>query len=105
MVCKSVWCVAVYWYVIKVGTYNACVMEWSGIGVSVYRSVEWSSFSSNSNSSMELKLHHPLFPPYICPHTLTGKPLLPGPRPRPHPDHLCGAILSLRGVTGAEDQV
>ena len=30
--------------------------------MSVYRSVEWSSFSSNSDCSMELKLHHPPIP-------------------------------------------
>ena len=30
--------------------------------MSVYRSVEWSSFSSNSDCCMELKSHHPLIP-------------------------------------------
>ena len=55
--------------------------------------------------SMRLKMHHPLIPSYIYPLTLTGKPLLPGFRPRPHPDHLCGTVLYLRGATGAKDQV
>ena len=55
-----------------------------------------------SDCGMELNLHHPF---YSFLHKLTGNPLLPGPRPRPHPDHLCGAVLHLRGTTGAEDQV
>ena len=73
--------------------------------VGIYRSVESSSFSSNSDSCMELKMHHPLFPSYIYLHTLTGKPLLPGFRPHPHPDYLCGAVFHLWGATGMEDQV
>ena len=63
---------------------------------------EWSSFSSNSDCGVEMNLHCSF---YFFLHTLTGNPLLPGPRPRPHPDHLCGAILHLRGNTGVEDQV
>ena len=70
------------------------------VGVQIQN--EWRSFSSNSDCGMELNLHIP-FHSFL--HTLTGKPLLPGPRPRPHPDHLCGTVLHLRGTTGAEDQV
>ena len=73
------------------------------VGMLVYRvQNEWSSFSSNSDCGMELNLHR-AFCSFL--HTHTGKPLLPGLRPRPHPDHLCGTILHLRGATRAEDQV
>ena len=83
------------------------VIVWGvGVWVWVYGCVcvkvqnEWRSFSSNSDCGMELNLHCPF---YSFLHTLTGNPLLPGSRPRPHPDHLCGAVLHLRGATGAED--
>ena len=56
----------------------------------------------NSDCGIKLNLHRSF---YSFLHTLTGKPLLPGPRPRPHPDHPCGAVLHLRGGTGAKDQV
>ena len=71
----GVQCVGVCQYVVEVGAYkcvgDGCLcdgVEWYRY-VGIYRSVEWSSFSSNSNSSMELKLHHPLIPSYIYPHT------------------------------------
>ena len=61
-----------------------------------------SSFSSNSDWGMELNLHHS-FHSFL--HTLTGKSVLSGPRPCPHPYHLCETVLHPRGTTGAEDQV
>ena len=54
----------------------------------------------NSDCGIKLNLHHSF---YSFLHTLTAKPLLPGPRPSPHPNHLCGAVLHLRGITGVED--
>ena len=81
---------------------HPCGMWVCGVYVGVQVQNEWRSFSSSPDCDMELNLHRPF---YSFLHTLAGKPLLPGPRPRPHQDHLCGTVLHLRGTTGAEDQV